>query len=122
MADFRKELAAKVAALPDVAKVYPWEPGSKTAPIPKSVSVPSVSPAVGGAAGRVIGAVAGAGAGLGAGILLNHTPAGAGSDKVPPPSARQIEEAVPRAKGGPVKAGGCPMKNVDNSGFKKESF
>ena len=29
---------------------------------------------------------------------------------------------VPRAKGGPVKAGGCPMKNVDNSGLKKESF
>lgn len=26
---------------------------------------------------------------------------------------------VPRAKGGPVKAGGCPMKNVDNSGMTK---
>ena len=27
---------------------------------------------------------------------------------------------VPRAKGGRVKAGGHPMKNVDNSGLKKE--
>jgi hypothetical protein len=26
---------------------------------------------------------------------------------------------VPRAKGGPVKAGGAPMKNVDNSGMTK---
>jgi hypothetical protein len=28
-------------------------------------------------------------------------------------------DAVPRAKGGPVKAGGHPMKNVDNSGMTK---
>ena len=28
--------------------------------------------------------------------------------------------AVPRAKGGPVKAGGAPTKNVDNSGMTKE--
>ena len=30
------------------------------------------------------------------------------------------KDAVPRAKGGPVKAGGCRMKNVDNSGMSKE--
>ena len=122
MGDFRQELAAKVAALPDRAKVYPWEPGSKV-PIPSAAPTP-VAPAVSSVgrsvAGRVIGATAGAGAGLGAGILLNSTPAGAGSDKVPPPSARQMAEAEPRAKGGPVKAGGHPMKNVDNSGMTKE--
>jgi hypothetical protein len=27
---------------------------------------------------------------------------------------------VPKAKGGPVKAGGAPTKNVDNSGMTKE--
>ena len=127
MGDFRQELAAKVAVLPDVAKVYPWEPGSKTAPIPKSVSAPASPAAVGRAAtsvgravsGRVIGAAGGlAGGSLGS-ILLDATTAGAESDKVPPPSARQIEDAVPRAKGGRVKAGGHPMKNVDNSGMTK---
>ena len=32
---------------------------------------------------------------------------------------RNNPEYVPRAKGGRVKAGGCPMKNVDNSGMTK---
>ena len=51
-------------------------------------------------------------------------------DKTPQQKAYEANEKfmnrnnpgyVPRAKGGRVKDGGCPMKNVDNSGFSKES-
>jgi hypothetical protein len=62
-------------------------------------------------AGKVLGAVGG----QVAGVLLNPTPAGEGSDKLP----GEPGGPVPRAKGGPVKAGGAKMKNVDNSGMTK---
>ena len=58
-------------------------------------------PAVKSVGRSVAGKLLGAAAGQAAGVLLTPTPAGAGSDKVPAPSKRQ-------------------MKNVDNSGLTKE--
>lgn len=59
------------------------------------------------------------------------TPTPSAEAKTPQQAAYEAKEKymnrnnpgyVPRAKGGPVKAGGHPMKmkNVDNSGLKKE--